>query len=268
MENTVISNSAIVDAATITAGSALSSLPVSNLKRAQPKDVWRSDDLNNLYLVIDLLSAQSINLIALLFHNASDDATWQVRAATSEANLTAAPGYDSGNMNMWDASWPSDQSPVHSIKWLSSSPQTYRYWRIDVTDAANVDSYFQAGRLYIDNAWQLAALKNIEFGWEVRFIDPSFKSRSKGGQLYSEESNRWREIVLPINWQTEDEMYNNLYELQRRRGTSQDVFVLRDPDATTHLLRQSIYGAMKQLPPFVNERSQVFRTRLIIEEML
>lgn len=268
MGHTVIANPSIINAATVTAGSALASMPVSNLLSKQPKRCWRSDDLGSLYLVIDLLTAQSINLIALLFHNASTAATWRLRGATSEANLTAAPSYDSGSVNMWDGGWPTDQYPLHSIKWFGDSPETYQYWRIDISDAANSDNYFQAGRLYIDNAWQLPAYKNIEFGWDVHFIDPSSKARSKGGQLNAETMQSWREIVLPINWQTEDEMYNNLFELQRRQGTTGDVFVMRDPDATTHLLRQSIYGAMKQLPPITNLQAQVFRSRLLIEEML
>tara|TARA_R110002096_G_scaffold172484_2_gene346170 strand:- start:4017 stop:4823 length:807 start_codon:yes stop_codon:yes gene_type:complete len=267
MGNTVISNPAIVDAATITAGSALANMPVTNLLRTQPKDRWRSDDLNNLYLVVDLGSAQAINLIALLFHNATQSATWRIRAATSEANLTAAPGYDSTAVNMWDATWPSDEDPVHSITWLGSSPETYQWWRIDVSDLSNPDNYFQVGRLYIDNAWQLPANKNIEYGWELRFIDPATKSRSKAGQLYAESAQRWRQIIMSINFQSEDEMYDNVYELIRRRGISKDIFVIRDPDATKHLIRQSIYGQLAQMPPIANTRTNIFRSRFIIEEM-
>lgn len=267
MGNLVVANPAAINASTLSAGSELASMPASNLLRTQPKDRWRSTDLNSLYIVVDLLTAQAINLIALLFHNAATDATWQIRGATSEANLTAAPGYNSGAIAMWDAGWPADQDPLHSLLWLGDSPETYRYWRIDITDLNNADSYFEAGRLYIDSAWQLPALRNIELGWDVRFIDPATKSRSKGGQLYAETAQRWREITASINWQSEDVMYDNLFELQRRYGVSKDILVVRDPDATTHLLRQTVYGVMTQLPPVTNPNNSIFRSRLIVEEM-
>ena len=78
----------------------------------------------------------------------------------------------------------------------------------------------------------------------------------------------WRELMCSLNWLTEAEMYDNFGEIQRLRGSSKDVFVMRDPNATAQLLRQSIYGLMSQLAPITHAQAQVFRSRLLVEEML
>lgn len=266
MSSLVIANSAIIDAATVTASGAAASLPVTNLQNEQPEKIYRSDDTAP-YIEIDLGSAQAINLISVLYHTLTSAGTWHIRAATTQGNLTASPGYDSGVVDIWDAGWPTDQSPLHGLKWLTSS-QTYRWWRIDFSDAGNADGYIDIGRLYIDNAWQLPDGQNISYGWQVEFIDPSTHARSKGARLYTEAQTAWRALKCSMDFLDEDEMYDNLYELQRRRGRSKDALVIRDPAATTHLIRQMIYGKFTQLSPIINDRRNIFRSRVHIEEML
>ena len=268
MGNLVIATPELSDAAAITASSAQATMPASNLKKMQPGDRWRATGDTAEYLEIDLGAAKDINLVALLYHNATSAATWQIRAATSQANLTAAPGYDSGVINMWEAGWPADQDPLHARLWLGAGSQNFRWWRIDLADAANPDTWLEAGRVYVSKAWQLPSGKNIEYGWEMRRVDPSPRARTKGSQLYVEAQTMWRELMCSLNWLTEAEMYDNFGEIQRLRGASRDVFVMRDPNATAQLLRQSIYGLMSQLAPITHAQAQVFRSRLLVEEML
>lgn len=270
MENLAIADTGLVDAATLSAGSQLGSMPVGNLQKIQPLDRWRTDDLANAYLIADLGAAETINLIALLYHNLSSAATWRVRAAASETDLTAAPAYDSGSVNAWHNDWPADQSPLHSRIWLGASTETYQWWRVDISDSGNPDTYVEAGRLLIDNAWQLPQLKNIEYGWGMTFVDPSEHSRSRGGQDYSNKLNKYRRLDCSLNFLDEDEMYDNYYEIQRKRGASQDVFVMRDPAAGKHLLRQSLYGKMKSLSQqtISHQQHRIFRARLVVEEIL
>lgn len=85
--------------ATITAASAASTMPASNLNLAQPTDVWRSTSLTSQYIVADLGSAKAVDTIALMFTNLTSAATMRIRGATSQANLTASPGYDSSTIN-------------------------------------------------------------------------------------------------------------------------------------------------------------------------
>lgn len=265
MSNIVIATPALSDEATITAGSEAGALQASNLQTIQVADPWRASDLNNAYLVVDLGSAQAINLVALIANNASSSATWRIRGATSEANLTASPGYDSGSLSMLAKAGLADWSTTDAVLWLSSA-QSYRWWRIDVSDASNADGYFQAGRLYISAAWQPSV--NLNYGWQMGFVDFSLRPRSAGGQVVPLERSRARYLVLSLDFQSEADLYDNAFEIDRTRGHSKDIFVLRDPDSASYRQEQSIYGLQEELAPIINPRVNMFSKRFRIEELI
>lgn len=257
------------DAATLSSASTIAStLPLPNLQTMQPGEVCRFTSLTGMHIVADLASEQAINTIALLAHNGSSDAKWRIRGADTEAELTSDPGYDSGSISMWPSTGkPSgyDDVPLPSIKFLTSA-QTYRWWRIDITDADNADGYFQAGRLYIAAAWQPTV--NIALGWSLGFIDDSGRDVAIGGQLWPHERPRRRLLRFELDFQTEDAMYDNAYEIDRLRGMANDVLVIRDPAATTHLHRQTVHGLLTELQPIVNEVHALYRKPYTVEEMV
>lgn len=104
MGNCILASPALSDAATITGSTAASGAPLSYLQRMQPGEVWQSSSLSSVYMEADLGSAKEIDLVALLFNNATSEGLWRIRAATSQANLTAAPTYDSGQALSLDGS--------------------------------------------------------------------------------------------------------------------------------------------------------------------
>jgi len=83
------------EAATITASSAQTETPVTNLLKYQPTDIWSATSLTP-YLELDAGSAQDWNSVWAFFSNARAQDVWRVRAANTQGNLTAAPFYDSG----------------------------------------------------------------------------------------------------------------------------------------------------------------------------
>lgn len=270
-ENIVIATPVLSDAAVLTAGSEAADMPAANLLTQQPIDVWRATDLANAYLVADLGAAAAINLVALLYTNASSAAQWRVRAAASEADLTAAPGYDSGLVDMWPHAGLETWDWTHAFRWLgvagaTPGPQTFRWWRIDVADPGNAAGYVQAGRLYLAAAWQ--PTRNLLYGWSVGFIDFSAKVRAAGGQILPGSRPLHRVARFALRCDSESEMYDNAFEIDRRRGTSGDVLVLRDPATPSRLMKQSVYGTLSSLEPIVNARFNVFEKPYEIEEMI
>lgn len=256
----------LADGGTITTGSEVASLPAGNLLTPQPSDPWRATDLANAYVELDLGTAVEINLIALLYTNASSAATWRIRAAASQANLTAAPDYDTGSNTFWPQSGLEDWSFTHGFIWLDASTQTRRWWRIDVSDAGNPDGYFQAGRLYLAKPFQPAT--NIEFGWSVGYADPSPKRRATGGQTYPLLRSRSRVLNFSYSFMSESEMFDNLFDLNRRRGASEDVLVIVDPDATANIHERIVYGLVDDLKPIINSSFNIFEQPYRLEEML
>ena len=219
----------------------------------------------NSFLTADLGSAQAIDLIALLHSNASGTATWQIRGATSEANLTAAPGYDSGAITLWPATGLEDWDFVHGIHFIAAA-QSFQWWRVDVNDASNADGHIQAGRLYIAAAWQ--PTDNMIFGAAIGWQDFAPKRRSLGNQIYPIQRTPARVFDLTLDLLTETEMFANGFTLDRLRGTARDILLIRDPDAAAQVQNQTVYGLFSELPPVVFAEFDAFEKRFRIEEML
>ncbi len=273
MGNPVIATPEIGDAAVLTASSAPEGLPVGNLQTRQPGQVWRAQDPAASWVEADLGSAATLNLVALLHHNLTGAGTWRIRAAATQANLTAAPGYESGVVTAWPTTGLDDWETVNSILWLGDAgAQTFRWWRVDLADAANPAGFLEAGRLYLANAWQPS--RNLDYGWSTAWLDPTELNLALGGQEYDIGRRRRREITFAIpivansQAEAEAEAYDQPFEIQRRRGRSGDVLAIRDPDNADQLQRQTIYGRMAELRPIVNTAFKSFTTRFAFRETL
>lgn len=269
MADITFATSIFVDDGVLTATNEVSALPGTNLQDIQPTKKWRTTSLSTMAIEIDLTTAKAVNLISLIAHNATSTATWRIRGATSQAILTSTTvGYDSSTITMWPSTGkPQDwNDQLFSLKWLGSNAQTFRWWRVDVFDDANGDGYFEAGRLIIDNAWQPTV--GLSPNWGFRWIDPGTRERSIIGNLYPTQRTRHRIFEFTLDFNDKDAMLNNAAELQRKRGISQDVFILADPTGTTHLHKESVYGLFTDLQPLVNTAFDIFSQVIIIEEMI
>jgi hypothetical protein len=267
VSNAVLATGALIDAATLSStGTISAALPLTNLQTMQPGEVCRFTDLSGMMVIADLGATTAVNLIALINHNLTSAATWRIRAADTEANLTASPGYDSGDVTVWTlAGKPASATQFLSLAFYATA-KSYRWWRIDITDAANPDGFVDLGRLYIDAAFQPS--RNLAYGWGVQIIDPSVQDQSLGGQTYVTERDVYRVLSFSLPYLTEDEAYEDAYELFRARGIKKDVLAIRNPDATTHLHRQSVYGLLLESPPIVNSKFNIHEAPFKVKELL
>ena len=257
------------DAATLsTTGTVSSSLPLTNLQTMQPGEVCRFTSLTGMMIVADLGSAKAINWVELINHNGTSAATWRIRGADTEGNLTASPGYDSGTVSMWPASGkPSDTGlqNLSSLLYLTTA-QTYRWWRIDITDAANPATYWQAGRLYIANAW--VPEKNLSYGVQYGFIDTSQRYRTPGGNTLPINRARLKRVAFSLGFMDEDEAFGKAWPIDLDRGMGKDVSFYENPEATTHRHRKSVYGLLSDMSPIEHLYFPVHSKGYVIEELL
>lgn len=190
-------------------------------------------------------------------------ATWRVRAADTQANLTAAPGYDSGTLTAWSQSGLGDWPFVHLLHWIGST-QRFRWWRFDVEDADNADGYFQAGRLILADAWQSS--RGFDYGRGTGFMDPSSVAVAAGGQLWPQRREPRRSESFNIPLLPEDEFYGRVFPLDLTRGAARPVLMMTDPDSAW-LQSQTIYGLMQ--PRFAAHQAFArFGKPFVIEEMI
>lgn len=110
---------------------------------------WRNDTTTG-NLVCDIGSAQTPTVIAIHDHNFTSGAT-----VTIEGNAA-----DSWGSPSYTYTWSAITDPLY---YYIPTTQTYRYWRIVVSDVANPDGYLEAANLFLGTYLQLSAL-NGEWG--------------------------------------------------------------------------------------------------------
>lgn len=268
MSNIVIAMPLWSDNATLTASNEEETLPGTNLQKTQPTDLWQTQDLSNIYLELDRGSQKNFDLIALLWTNASSNATWRIRAANSQANLTAAPGLDtdsSPQMTFWASSGLTDWDRTHGM-YLASSVQTYQWIRIDIFDAGNSDGVFKAGRLFISESWQSS--KNDSFGREIGFLDLGSQDLMSNGSLIATQRARVNRANFSIGFLDEDEMMNNAFEIDRLRGITKDVLVVFNPDSSdSHRHKKMIHGFFTRSNPVSHPAYNIYSHEFQIQSV-
>lgn len=116
--------------ATITATSAHSLYPASNLGVLPVSAAWRSTGTATQNLNFDLGVAHAIDIAGIVNHNLSSSATITLNAGTTSAvsDFTTT------------VTWRGRTA----FRWLSS-PENYRYWQVQIADSGNADGFFEVG---------------------------------------------------------------------------------------------------------------------------
>ncbi len=275
----------LLDAAILTGGSWAAGLPLNNLKTVDPSEPARTSDASNASTKFDadLKTSQVVKLVALPHHNASLFAKWRVRVGNDPTFTTHL--YDSGEIDIWRATEPfgerqyaeftwgskldsadsADFRPIAFV-WIGDTGKIARYVRVEIFDANNVKSYFQAGRAYVSSAFQPTI--NLQYGAEFGFEDNSRTTRSRGGQPYTDVEIKYRVFRIPFEHLTTHEAHNFGQEIGRIRGKSGDMIVILNPEDTDNAARQSLYCKFQDYGKTEYAHLNDHRTQWIVEEII
>jgi len=263
----LLATPALSDAATIErfVGLDVASMPLSNLQTTQLYQKCRTRDAggDTLRLRISGITGP-INLVALIGTNADAATQWRVQGSTNAYPWTQ-PLYDSGTMSHWpDVSPAVEWSETLAIHWMST-PQTYPYWAIEVYF---IDQpYYDVGRLYIANAYQPTI--DVQPNWDLGIVDGSPKTVTPGMRTFVDRRPVARRLSFGLKFDSEDEAFDQAFEIDRRRGISRDVLFCLDPHtANPHRHKQTIYGLMRELPPLSSPVVEFYEKSYVIEELL
>lgn len=255
----------LLDSATLTAGSQITTLPVENLQSPHLATRWHTETgVTASYVLIDLGSALAVDVLAVLGSNLTAGATWRVRASTSDATAVSGDLYDNGAGSPLDPVDAGVDGNYGAIYLALASTVTARYWRIDLIDAAVADN-LQVGRVFIGPAWQPTS--GMLYGWAMTYADDTRRTRSLGGQTHVDVGPRYRRLQFGLSFMNEAEMYGNAFELARAAGLNGDVLVMPQ-DAGNYQSQQCVHGLLAQAAPLVHETHNVYRMRYVIEERL
>ena len=282
-EKIIISSENYVDSAsTLTADSAVSTLPVTNLQDIQIVKVWRTNSATSAEINIDLGSQKIMDFFALIAHNLSTAATVRWRLSNDNFSTTL---YDSGTLDAWAPVEQFGGSPWGVFTWgglplvsvislynastftLLPSAQIARYIRLNIADSTNSAGYLEAGRLIAGPAYQPTI--NYANGVSLEFVDDSRVTKSRGGQVFVDEVRKYRRITFDLNHLPESEIFNNVFNnIDRVKGVSKDVLVIPQPSDSATWLTQNIYGRLAAVGPIENTTLSRYSRIMTIEEII
>lgn len=283
MSNMIISSTNYVDSATsISADSEVATLPVENLQDRQLVKIYRSDDETTIQIDVDFGQGRVIDFVALVRHNISQTGTIRYRLS-SQADFST--GDDSGVVNAWPVVEEFGTLPWGTFTWggflnptvaqnytinsfrILSSPVVARYLRINIVDGDNAEGYIQAGRLISGPAYRPSI--NYANGVQVQFVDQSRVVKSRGGQTFVDEVERFRRIRFDLINLPEAEIFGNVFNnIDRLRGIVEDILIIPQPDDPTTWITQNIYGRLVSTDPIVNQALEFYGRTIEVEELI
>lgn len=280
--NMIISSTNYSDSGTMTVDDAVGTLPITNLQDQQIVKIWRNTQ-TSAQIDVDFGQQRIIEFMALIRHNISQTGT--IRWRLSNASDFSTTVYDSGTVDAWPVveefgtlpwgvfQWGGRLNPevaaeytVSSFDVLDAAAQA-RYLRIDISDPSNSDGYLQAGRLISGPAYRPSV--NYANGVQFEFVDESRVTKSRGGQTFVDEVERYRVMRFELINLPENEIFGNVFnQIDRSRGISKDILVIPQPADATTWITQNIYGRIRQTQPITNSALDFYGRLIEVEELI
>lgn len=188
-------------------------------------------------------------------------------------NVSRPPDHDSGSVAAWPAAYVSGTTAEQragmrgNAIYRPGTPQTYRYWRIDLAGEGHAATYLQLGRVLMGDAWEVAenpAYGELSLGIESRDL----VGESDGGSEYFTPRLSPRVARYPLRLMQESEALGQALEMQRQLGTSGELFWLWDPADTRWLPLRSFLGRMRTLSPLEASIYGRYATAFEVKELL
>jgi hypothetical protein len=247
------------DATVLTASSSNANFPVSNLKNPFRSKRWRTADADTDHTVVfDFQTAQDITCIGVLWPKEDGIRLSDSAVITIEANAT----------NVWTSPAVSqvltvDDNYVIASHFFSSS-QSYRYWRLKISDVGNAYGYIEIGQVWIGEHLDIQAPEN---GFKFKITDPSVITKTSFGQEYVDEYPQMDQIDFDYKYMYYED-YQILENMYRENGTRKPVFVaFDDTEAVFDKDHFLIYGKMQKSFDGDHVSYNLFNTGLKITEI-
>jgi hypothetical protein len=210
-----------------------------NLLDDDPQATMRAT--NNAPAIVFHTAGRSVDTLALMGTLSGPTATWRIRAAGTQANLTAAPAYDTGAVTFHASSNLGRRPFYHGFHRLGAAV-THEWWRIDMANA-NAPSFI-ARNLIIGLARQSV---NYSRGAGQSPVDLGTMGRNRFGTPDRAKGWRGRTLDFELSWLTEAEYEAKWRDLDQLVGTTDPVFVLPNPKANAYLHDRMGFGDVTQM---------------------
>jgi hypothetical protein len=246
MSNIMFLYNNLIDSATLTASSAATGYPASNLKNQLRSKTWMTAGgvAGTANLVIDHGAAKAVTCVALTGYD------WLSQPGTLDLEFDEHDAWGAPDDHVhltWAASPTTNGNKATII--LTFASKSYRYNRLNVVySPGGVPTDWNLGRIYVGEYFQ--PTDNYLWEHQQELIDPSFMSQTIGGQRYIDEIEKYRRVGVDFffNGQAQWELFQKMYNSV---GVSRDLFIAFDYDNEPD--EMTIYGKFaSSLPAGVN----------------
>lgn len=233
----LITSNYCTESATVVSGSNINPFyPVSNFKNpSRSKRVRTADGTTTMAVVFDLITTEAIDSVILLWSKEDGIKLTDTATVKIQANAT----------NNW-TSPALDQTITISNEYVVASHyftsnQSYRYWRVLITDAGNPWNYIELGQVFLGKS---EAVENAQNGFKFKLIDSTNVIQNEFGHKYFDEYPT--RSVIEFDYKYLDYSAIQLLENAfRKNGKQKPVVIAIDPEETVfdkdHFM---IYGLM------------------------
>jgi len=240
--------------ATLTKNSEDAAFPVSNIQHEFRTKEYRTTGLTSEWVVIDLGSAQSVTMLAIMNHNFQSGGTYKL-----QGNATDSWGTPSVDITL-------TYNATNLFHYMTA--QTYRYWRILMTNTTG--TYISLGRVMLGSYFQPA--KSFDIGsYSNRIVDLATSSQSIGGQIHSDVKNYYHEIALTFSHITATDR-DNWVTMFETILTHQAIVLTVDTTSTSTINATTYYGRLPDIKEILHSLKTVNGERysfvLNFEELL
>lgn len=241
--------------------------PLTNAVGREPSLPVIFEDLGDTWFEFGLAAPLAVNLLGILYAGASSSCTRRWIGAADRASLSTSPGYDSGADVGWfsDAGLKSRKYRKHDVLWLGDAPQTFQWWRLELSDVGNTANRLVIGKVIIAAAWQPAV--NMTYGGGGGLIDPSRKPRTEQGQIQPLSRKPHRLHRFRLAFQDEDQMLGYADDLDEAVGATEPVLFLRESQPTTYRQKKALLGLQNEIGAVIDSDLDVYEKSYEIEEL-
>lgn len=260
---------------TLSGGSWVTSLPLSNIKNRVLKRRARTTDTlpSSTTFTVTWNKVQSISAMALVAHNLTTESTWQVKLYSGNVLV-----HDSGISDVWEPYYSTFDLEFEYDNWWSGkpdedaikefTPMTAWFGDLFVVDKAEVfiydifnpAGYVEIGRAFFGTAWQprINASFGAQFGTDVN----TEVEESLAGTDYFDRRQPKRSLSFTLSRLTEEEAFGRAQDMQRELGIDKELLVAfdRQGDYTYH---KTFLGRLQQLSaleqPYIDYYSSGFQ---------
>jgi len=261
----------------LSVGSEVASLPLTNVQNNLNSRVFRTADVAQVQIAMTFDEPTILSGLVLWRHNLSDAATWQIELFSDVAMTQPITDGDSGELQaveqktLGEHDWLLDTlvSAVVNTKlrasnhWFSS--EAVQAVRITVKDPLNDYGFIDIGRIY--SGIVLQPLVNFSYGHSLGWASQSQKKTTAGGSTFSKKRARPRKLSFSLDWISELER-PHFFNAINRTGDDTDMYLSMYPEYGGQKEMQYAMACMfTTLPDFNNIHHDTYSTQYNVQEV-